>query len=86
MDSNLEHVSNKPAFLCAVMKTYRQKSRAGQAWDESFLAPDADKIRNKYSAYAKKTYSKKTRAGQAAQIPTAAKAPDEDKIKVYNNI
>lgn len=47
LDSNLEHVSNKSAFLCGVMKTYRQKSRAGQA----------------------------------AQIPTAAKAPDEDKIK-----
>lgn len=51
LDSNLEHVSNKSAFLCGVMKTYRQKSRAGQA----------------------------------AQIPTAAKAPDEDKIKVHND-
>ncbi|XP_037867342.1 heterogeneous nuclear ribonucleoprotein Q isoform X4 [Bombyx mori] len=29
LDSNLEHVSNKSAFLCGVMKTYRQKSRAG---------------------------------------------------------
>ena len=27
-DSNLEHVSNKSAFLCGVMKTYRQKSKA----------------------------------------------------------
>ena len=27
-----EHVSNKSAYLCGVMKTYRQKSRAaGQA-------------------------------------------------------
>ena len=24
-----EHVSNKSAYLCGVMKTYRQKSRAG---------------------------------------------------------
>lgn len=27
LDSNLEHVSNKSAYLCGVMKTYRQKSR-----------------------------------------------------------
>jgi heterogeneous nuclear ribonucleoprotein R len=47
LDSNLEHVSNKSAFLCGVMKTYRQKSRAGQT----------------------------------SQVPTTAKAPDEDKIK-----
>lgn len=31
LDSNLEHVSNKSAYLCGVMKTYRQKSRAGGA-------------------------------------------------------
>ena len=24
-----EHVSNKSAYLCGVMKTYRQKTRAG---------------------------------------------------------
>ncbi|XP_059478509.1 heterogeneous nuclear ribonucleoprotein R isoform X3 [Neocloeon triangulifer] len=47
LDSNLEHVSNKSAFLCGVMKTYRQKSRAGQT----------------------------------SQVPTTAKAPDEDKIR-----
>lgn len=30
--SNLEHVSNKSAFLCGVMKTYRQKNKmAAQA-------------------------------------------------------
>lgn len=29
LDSNLEHVSNKSAYLCGVMKTYRQKSRGG---------------------------------------------------------
>ena len=28
LESNLEHVSNKSAYLCGVMKTYRQKSRA----------------------------------------------------------
>ncbi|XP_055324650.1 heterogeneous nuclear ribonucleoprotein R isoform X7 [Sitodiplosis mosellana] len=30
LESNLEHVSNKSAYLCGVMKTYRQKSRASQ--------------------------------------------------------
>jgi heterogeneous nuclear ribonucleoprotein R len=30
LDSNLEHVSNKSAYLCGVMKTYRQKSRSAQ--------------------------------------------------------
>jgi len=29
LESNLEHVSNKSAYLCGVMKTYRQKTRAG---------------------------------------------------------
>merc|ERR1711994_3405 len=27
LESNLEHVSNKSAYLCGVMKTYRQKTR-----------------------------------------------------------
>ena len=29
-DSNLEHVSNKSAYLCGVMKTYRQKNKIHQ--------------------------------------------------------
>ncbi|CAB3384544.1 Hypothetical predicted protein [Cloeon dipterum] len=48
LDSNLEHVSNKSAFLCGVMKTYRQKSRAGQTSQvpsSAAKAPDEDKIR-----------------------------------------
>ncbi len=28
LESNLEHVSNKSAYLCGVMKTYRQKTRS----------------------------------------------------------
>jgi len=27
--TNLEHVSNKSAFLCGLIKTYRQKSKMG---------------------------------------------------------
>lgn len=50
LDSNLEHVSNKSAYLCGVMKTYRQKSRAGAVQGPSVPAPapikgpDEDKI------------------------------------------
>ncbi|XP_048513008.1 heterogeneous nuclear ribonucleoprotein R isoform X8 [Athalia rosae] len=47
LESNLEHVSNKSAYLCGVMKTYRQKSRAGQGPGASTTpkAPDEDKIK-----------------------------------------
>ncbi|XP_024222626.1 heterogeneous nuclear ribonucleoprotein Q isoform X6 [Bombus impatiens] len=47
LESNLEHVSNKSAYLCGVMKTYRQKSRAGQGTGTSTApkAPDEDKIK-----------------------------------------
>ncbi|XP_032454354.1 heterogeneous nuclear ribonucleoprotein Q isoform X17 [Nasonia vitripennis] len=48
LESNLEHVSNKSAYLCGVMKTYRQKSRAGQGTGNTSTtpkAPDEDKIK-----------------------------------------
>lgn len=51
LDSNLEHVSNKSAYLCGVMKTYRQKSRAGSSQGTTAAAPapakgpDEDKIK-----------------------------------------
>jgi len=50
LESNLEHVSNKSAYLCGVMKTYRQKSRAGATAAGSNGAaqqqgPDEEKIR-----------------------------------------
>ena len=47
-ESNLEHVSNKSAYLCGVMKTYRQKNRA-QAPAEAASAkkpgPDEAKLK-----------------------------------------
>jgi heterogeneous nuclear ribonucleoprotein R len=48
LESNLEHVSNKSAYLCGVMKTYRQKSRAGGAAGSNGSqqqGPDEEKIR-----------------------------------------
>nr|CAD7429099.1 unnamed protein product [Timema monikensis] len=51
LDSNLEHVSNKSAYLCGVMKTYRQKTRVGVTASGSssgaqVKAPDEDKIKS----------------------------------------
>lgn len=50
LESNLEHVSNKSAYLCGVMKTYRQKSRASQQGLPTPVAtttkgPDEEKIK-----------------------------------------
>lgn len=51
LESNLEHVSNKSAYLCGVMKTYRQKSRSGPTAPTLTQAappakgPDEDKIK-----------------------------------------
>ncbi|XP_073816527.1 synaptotagmin binding cytoplasmic RNA interacting protein isoform X42 [Musca autumnalis] len=51
LESNLEHVSNKSAYLCGVMKTYRQKSRASQqgvptpATTVQVKGPDEEKIK-----------------------------------------
>ncbi|XP_055852834.1 heterogeneous nuclear ribonucleoprotein R isoform X9 [Episyrphus balteatus] len=51
LESNLEHVSNKSAYLCGVMKTYRQKSRASQqgvptpSTTAQVKGPDEEKIK-----------------------------------------
>jgi len=49
LESNLEHVSNKSAYLCGVMKTYRQKSRTGAAVTNGIpvqsKGPDEEKIK-----------------------------------------
>ncbi len=37
LESNLEHVSNKSAYLCGVMKTYRQKSRSAASSSSGML-------------------------------------------------
>ena len=44
-----EHVSNKSAYLCGVMKTYRQKTRAGASNSNGgsvqHQGPDEEKIK-----------------------------------------
>ncbi|KAI5633590.1 RNA recognition motif domain-containing protein [Phthorimaea operculella] len=78
LDSNLEHVSNKSAYLCGVMKTYRQKSRAGVQGAPALAAavqvkgPDEEKIKQILQ-----------RTGYTLDVTTAVqvKGPDEEKIK-----
>ncbi|GFS43962.1 heterogeneous nuclear ribonucleoprotein Q [Trichonephila inaurata madagascariensis] len=44
MDSSLEHVSNKSAYLCGIMKTYRQKTKMGTPAITT-KGPDEEKIK-----------------------------------------
>ena len=52
-ESNLEHVSNKSAFLCGIMKTYRLKNKTGGAEGPAGSkrpGPDEAKIKVNYCA------------------------------------
>lgn len=44
-ESDLSHVQNKSAFLCGVMKTYRQREKQGTKVVESTKGPDEAKIK-----------------------------------------
>uniref|UniRef100_A0AAY4ANX5 RRM domain-containing protein n=1 Tax=Denticeps clupeoides TaxID=299321 RepID=A0AAY4ANX5_9TELE len=44
-DSDLSHVQNKSAFLCGVMKTYRQREKQGTKVSDSNKGPDEVKIK-----------------------------------------
>ena len=76
LESNLEHVSNKSAYLCGVMKTYRQKTRArgggggGADGGSGGGVGGAGGSGSGAGAEAK---------GGASEV----KGPDEAKIKVY---
>ena len=48
LNSELEHVNNKSAFLCGVMRTWRQKTRAGASSARErdlHRGPDEEKIK-----------------------------------------
>uniref|UniRef100_A0A8P4KDE3 Heterogeneous nuclear ribonucleoprotein Q acidic domain-containing protein n=1 Tax=Dicentrarchus labrax TaxID=13489 RepID=A0A8P4KDE3_DICLA len=45
-ESDLSHVQNKSAFLCGVMKTYRQREKQGSKVQESTKGPDEAKIKS----------------------------------------
>ncbi|XP_017544429.1 heterogeneous nuclear ribonucleoprotein Q isoform X1 [Pygocentrus nattereri] len=44
-ESDLSHVQNKSAFLCGVMKTYRQREKQGTKVSDSNKGPDEVKIK-----------------------------------------
>ncbi|XP_043923453.1 heterogeneous nuclear ribonucleoprotein Q isoform X4 [Protopterus annectens] len=44
-DSDLSHVQNKSAFLCGVMKTYRQREKQGTKVADANKGPDEAKIK-----------------------------------------
>ncbi|KAE8286449.1 Heterogeneous nuclear ribonucleoprotein Q [Larimichthys crocea] len=44
-ESDLSHVQNKSAFLCGVMKTYRQREKQGTKVSDSTKGPDEAKIK-----------------------------------------
>ncbi|MBZ3869931.1 Heterogeneous nuclear ribonucleoprotein R [Sciurus carolinensis] len=44
-ESDLSHVQNKSAFLCGVMKTYRQREKQGSKVQESTKGSDEAKIK-----------------------------------------
>lgn len=46
-ESNLEHVSNKSAYLCGVMKTYRQKNKTGAEAVAGLKKPGPDESKLK---------------------------------------
>eukprot|EP00096_Caligus_rogercresseyi_P005861 TRINITY_DN2190_c0_g1_i2.p1 TRINITY_DN2190_c0_g1~~TRINITY_DN2190_c0_g1_i2.p1 ORF type:complete len:686 (-),score=223.14 TRINITY_DN2190_c0_g1_i2:1217-3274(-) len=64
-ESNLEHVTNKSAYLCGVMKTYRQKSRSVTV-NGSGSSP---------------SYSSSGGSGSLNGGGSTGKGPDEKKIK-----
>ncbi len=53
VDSNLDHVSNKSAYLCGMMKTHRQKQKSSPsapATPNVPKGPDEEKIKVRISA------------------------------------
>ncbi|XP_057678666.1 heterogeneous nuclear ribonucleoprotein Q-like [Corythoichthys intestinalis] len=44
-DSDLSHVQNKSAYLCGVMKTYRQREKQGSKVTDATKGPDEAKIK-----------------------------------------
>ena len=57
-EANLEHVGNKSAYLCGVMKTYRQKRQEAPS-TVAKKGPDEAKLKvNTFNTYLKKSSTK----------------------------
>lgn len=50
-DSNLEHVSNKSAYLCGVMKTCRQKNKGTGGAGDQLKKPGPDETKIKVTEF-----------------------------------
>ena len=82
LESNLKHVSNKSAYLCGVMKTYRLKHRNGGG------AGNSGSGSNSALPNGTSNSSASTNGGNASGTSNGglvAKGPDEDKIKEILN-
>jgi len=82
LESNLKHVSNKSAYLCGVMKTYRLKHRNGGGGGNSGSGSNSALPNGTSNS------SASTNGGNASGTSNGglvAKGPDEDKIKEILN-
>ena len=82
LESNLEHVSNKSAYLCGVMKTYRQKSRAGQHGGQNGPGGQGGSQNSllKNSAGGGAAGGSNGSAGNSSGGVVTHKGPDEEKV------
>ena len=74
LESNLAHVSNKSAYLCGVMKTYRVKSRSS-----------SNSLSNGVNASGGPAGVQRESSGSQSNGGLVAKGPDEEKIKEILN-
>lgn len=81
LESNLEHVSNKSAYLCGVMKTYRQKSGARGAGGVSAASAAAAAVSATPADSANAAGGATTNGGAGGNSGPVVKGPDEAKIK-----
>ncbi len=83
-DSNLEHVSNKSAFLCGLMRTWRQKEKSAKmdgqrVWPQS--ASNAGNSGANGSNNTNKTNNQKNATTSSSNSQQTQSGPDEAKIK-----
>lgn len=83
LESNLEHVSNKSAFLCGVMKTYRYGSptRLESVCHTFTSLQTRQKVRAMNSSSLGATGSTSGTSESTFDMKPVGKGPDEEKIK-----
>jgi hypothetical protein len=84
-DSNLEHVSNKSAFLCGLMRTWRQKEKSAKmdgqrVWPQS-ASNSGNSGANNSSNSNNKSNNQKNATTSSSNSQQTQSGPDEEKIK-----